>query len=61
MDDFLFEVVSGEVEIVKSPLQAKPLEDGAKVDELFDYVVTQQTVPPLRSEIVQSTNRAFPS
>jgi len=70
MDDFLFKVVNGAVEIVKSPFQVLPSEKVAdKLKQIFDEAVrvpsaTQHTVPPLRLDTVpplRSMNRAFPS
>jgi len=64
MDDFLFKVVNGAVEIVKSTFQAIPTEKGVVNDAVRVPPVARQTVPPLRSETVpplRSINRAFPS
>jgi len=70
MDDFLFKVVNGAVEIVKSTFQAIPTEKGVvKIKQIVNDAVrvppvARQTVPPLRSETVpplRSINRAFPS
>lgn len=66
MDDYLFKVVDGEVEIVKPPFQAVPSE---KAKEVFSDGIpvpkfTGETVPPLRSETVpplKKVNRAFPT
>jgi len=66
----LFKVTHGEVEIVKSPFQAIPLETaGEKIHQIYADAIsvphfTWQTVPPLRSDTVpplKSTNRDFPS
>ncbi len=70
MDAYLFKVIDGEVEIVKSPFQATDNDQlEAKIKQIYDKAVllpeeTSQTVPPLRSETVpplRSTKAAFPS